>query len=142
MTIESLSLCWHGFEYHYNMVHFFTLFDCHTLFLSQGNLRISRNQFWFLLNLHQNSAKIYPSQKLEYPSHKHATYPLREAYERYLPYSYLFKILFLKLTLGKGLECVEVQKFNQILIVLKHKHNVVVIANLLMILSTFPSIYQ
>ena len=33
---------------------------------SQGNLRMSRDQFWSLLILLQKSAKNYPSQKLEH----------------------------------------------------------------------------
>ena len=40
----------------------------HAFFISQGNLRMSTNQFWSLLNIRQKPAKNFPSRKLEYLS--------------------------------------------------------------------------
>ena len=73
MTVVRLPLCRrHGSEYHYNIVQkYFThsaIPDSQVFFLSQGNLRMRRNQFWFLLILSQKSGQNDPSRKLEYLS--------------------------------------------------------------------------
>mgnify|MGYP007038730448 CR=1 FL=1 len=75
MTVVCLSLpAWHGSEYHYNKgKNNFTksaIPHHHGLFKSQGNLRMSRDQFWSLLILRRKSAENYPSRKLEYLSHQ------------------------------------------------------------------------
>jgi hypothetical protein len=75
----------HGPEYHYYIVHtYFTksaiaLRD--TFLLSQGNLRMSRNQFWFLLILRRKSAENYPLRKPKYLSPQ-TCYISSLAYER------------------------------------------------------------
>ena len=121
MAVVCLSSCrQHGLEYHDNIVQkYFTksaIPDRHAFILSQGNLRISRNECWFLVILRQKSTKNYPLRKLEYLRPRAYTAASQCAIWKIFATCifFLINIFFFKLALGKGLKCVELEKATKV----------------------------
>ena len=114
IRVVHLSKCGrHSSEYHYNIVQKdFTksaIALCHTFLLSQGNLRMSRNQFWFLLILRQKSAKNYPLRKPKFLSPQSCYIASQGGIWKIIAMRiFFYNIHFWQSALGKGLESVEV----------------------------------